>query len=112
MSRPIRHLRWYIGGLLFLSTVINYIDRQTLSVLAPTLKTEFQWTELGLRVGGHRLPRRVFVRADGQRPVARSRRHADGSQPGGRVLLGVGDAGVARERAAQLHGPEVSAGPR
>lgn len=44
MRPPIRHLRWYIGGLLFLSTVINYIDRQTLSVLAPTLKTEFQWT--------------------------------------------------------------------
>src|SRR3954451_9157113 len=40
----IRHLRWYIGGLLFLSTVINYIDRQTLSVLAPTLKSEFHWT--------------------------------------------------------------------
>ena len=30
--RPIRNLRWYVGGLLFLSTVINYIDRQTLSV--------------------------------------------------------------------------------
>jgi ACS family hexuronate transporter-like MFS transporter len=44
MARPIRHLRWYIGGLLFLSTVINYIDRQTLSVLAPVLKTEFHWT--------------------------------------------------------------------
>jgi ACS family hexuronate transporter-like MFS transporter len=44
VSRPIKHLRWYIGGLLFLSTVINYIDRQTLSVLAPYLKTEFQWT--------------------------------------------------------------------
>lgn len=43
MARPIRHLRWYIGGLLFLSTVINYIDRQTLSVLAPALKTEFHW---------------------------------------------------------------------
>ncbi len=42
--RPIRHLRWYIGGLLFLSTVINYIDRQTLSVLAPYLKTEYQWS--------------------------------------------------------------------
>jgi len=28
--------------LLFLSTVINYIDRQTLSVLAPVLKTEFR----------------------------------------------------------------------
>ena len=37
-------LRWYIGGLLFLSTVINYIDRQTLSVLAPHLKGEFHWS--------------------------------------------------------------------
>ena len=42
--RPIRHLRWYSGGLLFLSTVINYIDRQTLSVLAPYLKIEYQWS--------------------------------------------------------------------
>jgi len=42
--QPIRHLRWYIGGLLFLSTVINYIDRQTLSVLAPYLKTEYAWS--------------------------------------------------------------------
>jgi MFS transporter, ACS family, hexuronate transporter len=41
---PLKHLRWYIGGLLFLSTVINYIDRQTLSVLAPYIKTEYQWT--------------------------------------------------------------------
>src|SRR5215204_7756101 len=37
-------LRWYIGGLLFLSTVINYIDRQTLSVLAPYLKVEYNWS--------------------------------------------------------------------
>src|SRR5215212_3403087 len=43
MKRPIAHLRWYIGGLLFLSTVVNYIDRQTLSVLGPYLKTEFRW---------------------------------------------------------------------
>jgi ACS family hexuronate transporter-like MFS transporter len=42
--RPIRNLRWWIGGLLFASTVINYIDRQTLSVLAPVLKTEYRWT--------------------------------------------------------------------
>lgn len=40
----IRGLRWYIGGLLFLSTVINYIDRQTLSVLAPYIKAEFNWS--------------------------------------------------------------------
>ena len=44
MKRPLRHLRWYIGGLLFLSTVINYIDRQTLSVLAPYLKVEYAWS--------------------------------------------------------------------
>ncbi len=43
-TKPIKHLRWYIGGALFLSTVINYIDRQTLSVLAPYIKTEYQWT--------------------------------------------------------------------
>ncbi len=36
--------RWWIGILLFLSTVINYIDRQTLSVLAPFLKKEYHWT--------------------------------------------------------------------
>jgi MFS transporter, ACS family, aldohexuronate transporter len=42
--RPIPRLRWYIGGLLFLSTVINYIDRQTLSVLAPYLQAEHRWS--------------------------------------------------------------------
>ena len=43
-KRPIHHLRWWIVGLLFLSTVINYVDRQMLSVLAPFLKEEYQWT--------------------------------------------------------------------
>ncbi|PYX21025.1 MAG: MFS transporter, partial [Acidobacteria bacterium] len=42
--RPIPSLRWWIGGLLFASTVINYIDRQTLSLLAPYLKREYRWT--------------------------------------------------------------------
>lgn len=36
--------RWTIVGLLFASTVINYIDRQTLSVLGPFLKAEYQWS--------------------------------------------------------------------
>ena len=44
MPRPLRGLRWYIGAVLFLSTVINYIDRQTLNVLAPILKDQFRWT--------------------------------------------------------------------
>jgi ACS family hexuronate transporter-like MFS transporter len=40
----IRNLRWWIGALLFASTVINYIDRQTLSVLAPALKNQYHWS--------------------------------------------------------------------
>src|SRR4030095_11493965 len=43
--RPIRSLRWWIGGLLFASTVINYLDRQTLSNLAPYLKQDYGWTD-------------------------------------------------------------------
>jgi ACS family hexuronate transporter-like MFS transporter len=42
--RTISNLRWWIGGILFASTVINYIDRQTLSLLAPYLKLEYHWT--------------------------------------------------------------------
>src|ERR1700735_4307069 len=42
--KPISSLRWWIGGLLFASTVINYIDRQTLSLLAPYLQLEYHWT--------------------------------------------------------------------
>ena len=44
VARPAGRLRWWIGGLLFLSTVVNYIDRQTLSVLGPALKTEYSWS--------------------------------------------------------------------
>jgi ACS family hexuronate transporter-like MFS transporter len=44
MPRRIPHLRWWIGGILFASTVINYIDRQTLSVLAPYLKQDYHWS--------------------------------------------------------------------
>jgi ACS family hexuronate transporter-like MFS transporter len=36
-------VRWWIVALLFASTVINYIDRQTLSVLAPYLKRDYRW---------------------------------------------------------------------
>jgi ACS family hexuronate transporter-like MFS transporter len=43
-ARPIRHLRWWIGALLFGSTVINYIDRQTFALLSPFLKQAYHWT--------------------------------------------------------------------
>src|SRR5215217_4342582 len=42
--RKIRGLRWYIIGLVCTLTVINYIDRQTLSVLAPTIRETFSMT--------------------------------------------------------------------
>lgn len=44
MPRRISHLRWWIGGILLASTVINYIDRQTLSILAPYLKQDYSWS--------------------------------------------------------------------
>src|SRR5215467_10285566 len=39
-----RKLRWWICAMLFASTAINYIDRQTLSLLAPFLKNTYHWT--------------------------------------------------------------------
>ncbi len=43
-ARTIPNLRWWIGGLLFASTVINYVDRQTFSLLAPFLQQDYHWT--------------------------------------------------------------------
>ncbi|PWJ58859.1 ACS family hexuronate transporter-like MFS transporter [Dyadobacter jejuensis] len=37
--------RWVICGLLFFATTINYIDRQILGLLKPTLEVEFNWSE-------------------------------------------------------------------
>ena len=36
--------RWTICGLLFFATTVNYLDRQVLSLLAPDLSAEFNWT--------------------------------------------------------------------
>jgi ACS family hexuronate transporter-like MFS transporter len=37
--------RWVICALLFFATTINYVDRQILGYLKPTLEVEFNWTE-------------------------------------------------------------------
>ena len=37
--------RWVICALLFFATTINYIDRQVLGILAPTLQKDIGWTE-------------------------------------------------------------------
>lgn len=40
-----KNYRWLIVTLLFLGTVINYLDRQIIGLLKPTLELEFNWTE-------------------------------------------------------------------
>jgi ACS family hexuronate transporter-like MFS transporter len=45
MPRRIRNLRYYVLALLFLSTLINYIDRQTLSVMSSDLGKRFGWND-------------------------------------------------------------------
>lgn len=40
------HYRWMVCFLLFLATTINYMDRQVIGILKPTLAKEFQWSEI------------------------------------------------------------------
>jgi MFS transporter, ACS family, hexuronate transporter len=42
--RTVPHLRWYIAILLCSSSILNYLDRQTLSVLAKTIQDEMNFT--------------------------------------------------------------------
>jgi ACS family hexuronate transporter-like MFS transporter len=37
--------RWVVVALLFAATAINYVDRQMIGVLKPTLTAEFHWDE-------------------------------------------------------------------
>lgn len=46
ISKPLlTNYRWVVCALLFFATTINYIDRQVIGLLKPTLETEFRWTE-------------------------------------------------------------------
>jgi ACS family hexuronate transporter-like MFS transporter len=42
-----KHYRWFILGLLFIASVINYIDRQSLSILARTIQDELNISDIG-----------------------------------------------------------------
>src|SRR5881628_2515593 len=44
-SVKIGRVRWVIVGLLFAATAINYVDRQMIGLLKPTLQGEFGWHE-------------------------------------------------------------------
>jgi ACS family hexuronate transporter-like MFS transporter len=45
LAPPAGKYRWVVVWLLFAAMVINYVDRQALGVLKPTLMNEFGWTE-------------------------------------------------------------------
>jgi ACS family hexuronate transporter-like MFS transporter len=40
------YIRWIVCALLFFAATINYIDRQVISILKPTLQQQFHWSEL------------------------------------------------------------------
>ncbi|KPK96398.1 hypothetical protein AMJ80_00245 [bacterium SM23_31] len=42
----IGYFRWVICALIFLATTINYVDRQVIGILAPTLRKEIGWSEI------------------------------------------------------------------
>ena len=44
MKQTIGNYRWTICSLLFFATTVNYLDRQVLSLLKPTLEDKFGWT--------------------------------------------------------------------
>ena len=45
--RKIPNLRWWVVALLFLATAISYVDRQTLAVVAPTLRDDLGISNFG-----------------------------------------------------------------
>ncbi len=45
-DQRVGYFRWVICGLLFLAATVNYIDRQVIGILKPTLQQEFGWSEM------------------------------------------------------------------
>lgn len=46
IRRPKGRIRWVISALLFTAMIFNYVDRQMIGVLKPTLQTSFGWSEV------------------------------------------------------------------
>ena len=65
--RTIRGLRWWICGLLFFATTINYVDRQSLSVLKTMLERQMNWSEADYG----------WIQFASRRPTPRFRRSPD-----------------------------------
>ena len=46
MAKQKGHIRWGVAALLFFASTLNYLDRQVLSVLAPTIQAELGLTDV------------------------------------------------------------------
>lgn len=46
MAKPSGNIRWGVAALLFFASTLNYLDRQVLSVLAPTIQAELGLTDM------------------------------------------------------------------
>ena len=46
MARTADRRRWLIVGLVFFAIMLNYVDRQILALLKPTLEAEFEWSDV------------------------------------------------------------------
>ncbi|PRY30392.1 ACS family hexuronate transporter-like MFS transporter [Spirosoma oryzae] len=46
MRKSVGNFRWTVVALLFFATTINYLDRQVVGLLKPTLEKEFNWSEI------------------------------------------------------------------
>lgn len=47
MTSPVANVRWLVCGLLFFAASVNYMDRQVIGLLKPTLQVQLGWTEEG-----------------------------------------------------------------
>ena len=46
-ASPFGRRRWLICGLLLFAATVNYMDRQVIALLKPTLQVQFNWTDVG-----------------------------------------------------------------
>ncbi|MFL6214885.1 MAG: MFS transporter [Blastocatellia bacterium] len=46
IAARVGHYRWVICALLFFAATINYVDRQVIGILKPTLQSEIGWSEV------------------------------------------------------------------
>src|SRR5499427_9576376 len=46
VATSVGHFRWSVCALLFFAATVNYIDRQVIGILKPTLQDLYHWSEI------------------------------------------------------------------